>query len=105
MPKPKILSAAFDDILRIADHRIRAIGLRSAQEITDKLLAAIGLLESTPLMGPLHHDPVLQNMGFRKLVCRPYVCIYRMLDDVPTVYGVFHESQDYVQNFTWGINR
>lgn len=105
MPKPMILAAAFDDILRIADYRIKAVGLRSAHEITDKLLATIDLLGTMPLMGPLHHDPVLQSMGFRKLICGSYVCIYRMVDDIPTVYRVFHESKDYVVDFAWEINR
>lgn len=101
MPAPRILAAAYEDILNIADYRMRTVGPQSAQAITDKLLDTIDLLETTPLLGPLHHDPVLQNMGFRKLICGSYVCIYRMLDEVPTVYRVFHESQSYALDFLW----
>ncbi|MDO4437316.1 MAG: type II toxin-antitoxin system RelE/ParE family toxin [Coriobacteriaceae bacterium] len=105
MPKPEILPAAFDDILSIADHRIKTVGPQSARAITDKLLTSISLLETTPLMGPLHQDPVLHDLGFRKLVSGSYICIYRVLDDVPTIYRVFHESRDYTLDFLWEVMR
>ena len=95
MPEPRILSSAVEDISQIADHRLRHVGPNSAEAVTDKLLDTIALLGDAPFLGPLHHDPVLQSMGFRKLVCGQYVCVYRIVDDVPTVYRVFHESQNY----------
>ena len=71
------------------------------EAITNRLLDTIDLLEETPLIGPLHHDPVLQSMGYRKLLCGQYVCIYRIVDGIPIVYRVFHESQNYTADFLW----
>lgn len=101
MPAPKILPAAYEDILNIADYRMREVGPNSAEEITNRLLDTIDLLEEIPLIGPLHHDPALQSMGYRKLLCGQYVCIYRIVDGTPFVYRVFHESQNYTVDFLW----
>ena len=95
MPAPRILASALEDISAIADYHLRQVGPSSAEAVTDKLLDSIALLGATPYLGPLHHDRVLQSMGYRKLVCGRYVCVYRLVDDVPTVYRVFHESRDY----------
>ena len=59
MPALRIPPAAYEDILNIADHRIREVGPNSAEAITNRLLDTIDLLEETPLIGPLHHDPAL----------------------------------------------
>ena len=32
---------------------------------------------------------------------RQYVCIYRIVDGIPIVYRVFHESQNYTADFLW----
>lgn len=99
MPKPVILASAWEDIEDIAEYHLRRVGPQSAAKVTDSLLDTIELLETMPFLGPVHDDPVLQLMGFRKLLCRPYVCIYRIIDNIPTVYDVFHERRDYPSDF------
>lgn len=44
MPAPRILPAAYEDILNIADYRIREVGPNSAEAITNRLLDTIDLL-------------------------------------------------------------
>lgn len=95
MPRPVILSTAWEDIDGIAESHLRTVGPRSAEAITDAILDAIDLLESMPYLGPLHQDPTLQRLGFRKLLVKKYVCVYRLVDGVPTVYDVFHQTWDY----------
>lgn len=93
--EPRILQSAWEDLAEIADYLVRVSGERVAEETTDEILDTIELLASTPLLGSLHHDPVLQRLGYRKLICGRYICVYRMVDDVPVVYRVFHERQNY----------
>lgn len=95
MPAPRILATAWEDISAIADYHIKNVGPQSAERITDTLLNTIELLEAHPYLGPLHSDPVLQMQRYRKLLCGPYVCVYRVIDGVPTVYRIFHGSQNY----------
>lgn len=95
MPKPIILPTAWVDIDAIADRLLQTVGPRSAEATTDAILDAIALLERMPYVGPLHHDALLQRLGFRKLLVKHYVCVYRIIDGTPTVYDVFRQSQDY----------
>ena len=95
MPDPRILASAWEDISAIADYHLAAVGQRSAEAVTEKLLGTVELLGDHPYLGPLHSDPVLQAHGYRKLVCEPYVCVYRIVDGIPTVYRVFHGSRNY----------
>ena len=93
--EPRILQSAWDDLAEIADYLARVSGERVAEETTDAILNTIELLGSAPYLGPLHHDPVLQRLGYRKLVCGKYVCVYRVVDETPVVYRVFHGRQNY----------
>lgn len=96
MPAPRLLSSAWEDLSDIADYQISYAGPDAAEAVTDGVLDTIALLETMPLLGPLHHDPVLQVQGYRKLLCGQYVCVYRVLDGVPTVYRIFYSRRDCV---------
>ena len=93
--EPRILQSAWDDLAEIADYLVRVSGEQTAEETTDAILDTIELLGAIPFLGPLHHDRVLQRLGYRKLVCGKYVCVYRIVDDIPVVYRVFHGRQNY----------
>lgn len=101
MPKAKveILTPALNDIDRIADYHMLAVGPISAEKITDKLLDSIEKLGEYPLMGTEHLDSVLQKKGYRKLVCGEYICVYRLIDDTIYVYRVVHGTTDYPKLF------
>lgn len=98
--EPRILQFAWNDLAGIADYLMRASGERTAEETTDAILDTIELLGATPFLGPLHHDRVLQQHGYRKLVCGKYVCVYRIVGDIPVVYRVFHGRQNYAWRLT-----
>ena len=75
MPKAKveILTPALNDIDRIADYHLLAVGPVSAEKITDKLLDSIEKLVEYPLLGAEHSDPVLQEKAgmWRIHLCLP----------------------------------
>ncbi|MDD4172374.1 MAG: type II toxin-antitoxin system RelE/ParE family toxin [Syntrophomonas sp.] len=97
MPKAKveILTPALNDIDRIADYHLLAVGPISAGIITDKLLDSIEKLGEFPLMGTEHSDAVLQKEGYRKLVCGEYICVYRLIDATVYIYRVVHGATNY----------
>jgi toxin ParE1/3/4 len=66
MPEAKvvILTPALNDIDRIADYHLLAVGPISAEKITDKLLDSIEKLGEYPLLGTEHSDPVLQKKRY-----------------------------------------
>ena len=103
MPKcsVEILTPALKDIEKIADYYLLTVSPQSAEKITDKLLDAINMLEEHPLAGAEHSDHVLQEQGYRKLICSGYVCVYRIIDNIVYIYRVVHGSMDYPRLFKY----
>lgn len=97
--KVEILTSALNDIDRIADYHLLAVGPISAEKITDKLLDSVEKLGEYPLLGAEHSDSVLQRKGYRKLVCGEYICVYRLIDDTIYVYRVVHGTTVYPKLF------
>ena len=92
----ELLNAAWQDIDKIADFHLEKVGVESARRITDKILAGIERLAEFPLMGPLHPDPELSILGYRKLVLtKTYVAVYRMIGDVVYIYRIVNGTTDY----------
>ena len=97
MPKHNMLiqQSAWEDIRQIARYKIKAVGPKSAENFMKKILDTMRLLEETPLLGPLHHDDDLRRLGYRKLFCGEYICIYKVVEDRAVVLRVFHGSESY----------
>lgn len=97
MPKynVRILTPAWQDIERIADIHMSAVGPHSAEIITDKLLDKITLLAEQPLIGPLHTDEFLAMQQYRKLICGNYIIVYKLLDSTVFIYRVVDERTNY----------
>jgi len=101
MPKceVRILSAARNDLDRIADFHLRTVEPHSAERITDRILDTVALLAENPLLGALHPDPLLAKSQYRKLLCDHYVCVYRVIDRTVFVYRIVHGAADYSKLF------
>ncbi|WP_420828430.1 type II toxin-antitoxin system RelE/ParE family toxin [Dehalobacterium formicoaceticum] len=83
----------------MADYHLLAAGSVSAEKITYRLLDSIVKLGEYLLLGTEHSDPVLQEKGYRKLVCGEYICVYRLIDDTIYVYRIVHGTTDYPKLF------
>lgn len=99
MAEVRLTAAAWDDLAHIADYHLRMAGADSARRITDKLLDALELLTAHPLAGPVHPDPVLARYGYRKLVVDSHVAVYRPVDEIIFIYGIFHGARNYPELF------
>lgn len=97
MPKHNMLiqQSAWEDIRQIARYKIKTVDLKSAENFIKKILDTMRLLKKTPLLGPLHHDSDLRRLGYRKLFCGEYICIYKVVEDRAVVLRVFHGSESY----------
>ena len=89
------LSPAFADLDRIADLHNRLVGPKSAERITDKILETIDVLRNHPSAGALHPDPFLGNLGYRKIICGDYVCVYKCIDQTVVIHRIVHGATDY----------
>lgn len=94
--KPVYLPAAEADILGIVQFHIDRVGAASARKIYELLREEICRLCEFPLLGPIHPDPELASLEYRKLVLnRTYVAIYKMIDDAVTIYRVVNGAANY----------
>lgn len=90
------LAAADADILEIVKFHVDRVGATSAKKIYETLCTEISRLREFPLLGPIHPDPELASLGYRKLVLnKTYVAIYKVIDDVVTIYRVVNGAIDY----------
>lgn len=85
----RILPEAYEDLSRL-DASHMAFGGKEPFP-SDIVLDKIELLDSYPLIGPLHPDAYLARRGFRKLIAGRWVVTYRVDDGEPTIYRVFHQ--------------
>lgn len=90
------LLPAQTDILEIVRFHASRVSPASAREVYRLIREQIGRLQDFPLLGPLHPDPELAALGYRKLVLtRTYVAVYRIIDGTVTIYRVVNGKTDY----------
>lgn len=90
------LHSAETDILEIVRFYAEQVGPASAREIYHSIREQIVRLQDFPLLGPIHPDPELAALGYRKLVLtKTYVAVYRVIDDTVTIYRVVNGKTDY----------
>ena len=85
----RFLPEAYEDLAKL-DAAHTAFGGKPPYP-SDAILNKIELLDTFPLMGPIHPDPFLAQRGFRKISADRWVATYRVDDDIPTIYRVFHQ--------------
>lgn len=95
----KYLRAAMRDLEGIAQLYLGLAGADSAGKFIDEILHTVDLLRTFPYSGALHPDMVLAEREFRKVICRDYVCVYKVIDSEKTVYiyRIVNGKTDYPQ--------
>mgnify|MGYP000036100357 CR=1 FL=1 len=95
----KYLRAAMRDLEGIAQLYLGLAGADSAEKFIDEILHTVDLLRTFPYSGALHPDMVLAEREFRKVICRDYVCVYKVIDSEKTVYiyRIVNGKTDYPQ--------
>jgi plasmid stabilization system protein ParE len=97
MPKCRveILRSAWQDLDKISDLYIRMAGKASAQRMISEILETIRKLGDFPYMGAQHPDPELARLEYRKVICRDYVCVHKIVEKTVYVYRVVNGKTDY----------
>ena len=90
------LTPAEQDLEEIVKYHILEVGAKSAREIHFEIRSTIARLQSFPLMGQIHPDPLLATQGYRKLVLtRTYVAVYKVIDGVVYIYRIVNGRTNY----------
>ena len=98
MDKPyslELLTPAQRELEELANVHMELVGPLSASRITDRIYNALEKLETFPDLGVACKDRLLKAAGYRVLICKNYLCYYRLIGFVVYVYHIVDGRADY----------
>ena len=92
--KVELLPAAWQDLDDISNYLI-AKSVQAAARIIDMLLTAMRGLSTMPEAYPYVRDDELRKQGYRNLVRKKYLCIYKTVGDTVFIHHIVHGARNY----------
>lgn len=97
--KVEILPSAWEDLKRIEDYYALQFNVQTAIKVSDHILDVIERLEQFPDSGSLTPDEWLNEQGYRMVICKKYIAIYRVMKDTVFVYHIADTQTEYTKLF------
>ncbi len=97
--KVEILPTAWEDLKRIEDWYAVQFDVDTAIKVSDHILDAVERLEQFPDLGSLTPDAWLNQQGYRMVICRKHVAIYRKIDRTVYIYHIADTQTEYTKLF------
>ncbi len=97
--KVEILPTAWEDLKRIEDWYAVQFGIETALKVSDHILDVIERLEKFPDSGSLTPDQWLNEQGYRMVICKKHVAIYRQVGMIIYIYHIADTQTDYTKLF------
>lgn len=97
--KVEILPTAWEDLKRIEDWYAVQFGVETASKVSDHILDVIERLEKFPDSGSLTPDQWLNEQGYRMVICKKHVAIYRQVGMIVYIYHIADTQTDYTKLF------
>lgn len=95
----QILPTAWEDLKRIEDWYLIQFDAETALKVSNHILDAIERLESFPDSGSATPDEWLNQQGYRMVICKKHVAIYRQIGEVIYVYHIADTQTEYTKLF------
>jgi len=95
----EILPSAWEDLKSIEDYYAIQFDVDTAIKVSDSILDAIERLESFPDSGSMTPDPWLNEQGFRMIICKKHVAIYRKISETIFIYHIADTQTQYNRLF------
>ena len=95
----EILPSAWEDLKSIEDYYVIQFDVDTAIKVSDSILDAIERLESFPDSGSLTPDPWLNEQGYRMIICKKHVAIYRKISETIFIYHIADTQTQYNRLF------
>ena len=102
--KIEILPTAWEDLKQIEDYYALQFDVETAMYVTNNILDTIERLECFPESGSLTPDEWLNQQGYRMVICKKQVAIYRLIRETVYIYHIADTQTDYTKLFFWGKN-
>lgn len=95
----EILPTAWEDYKQIEDYYLMQFDWQTAIKVCDHILNAIERLKNFPDSGSLTPDTWLNEQGYRMVICKKQVAIYRQITDVVYIYHIADTQTEYTRLF------
>ena len=95
----EILPSAWEDLNSIEDYYAIQFDVDTAIKVSDSILDAIERLVSFPDSGSMTPDPWLNNQGYRMIICKKHVAIYRKISETIFIYHIADTQTQYNRLF------
>ena len=95
----EILPSAWEDLKSIEDYYAIQFDVDTAIKVSDSILDAIERLESFPDSGTMTPDPWLNEQGYRMIICKKHVAIYRKISETIFIYHIADTQTQYNRLF------
>ena len=95
----EILPSAWEDLKSIEDYYAIQFDVDIAIKVSDSILDAIERLESFPDSGSMTPDPWLNEQGYRMIIWKKHVAIYRKISETIFIYHIADTQTQYNRLF------
>ena len=97
--KIEILPSAWEDLKQIEDYYRIEFDAKTALKVSNSILDAIERLEDFSVSGSRTPDDWLNEPGYRMVICKKHVAIYRIIDTSVFMYHVADIQTEYTKLF------
>ncbi|MDD3222841.1 MAG: type II toxin-antitoxin system RelE/ParE family toxin [Clostridia bacterium] len=95
----EILPAAWEDLKKIEDYYAIQFDVETAIKVSDHILDTIERLEDFPDSGSLTPDKWLNEKGYRMVICKKHIAIYKVIDQSIFIYHIADTQTEYTKLF------
>lgn len=97
--KVEILPSAWEDLKRIEDCYAIQFDIETAIKVSDHILDTIERLEEFPDSGSKTPDKWLNDKGYRMVICKKHVAIYKVIKQSVFIYHIADTQMEYTKLF------
>ena len=97
--KIEILPSAWEDLKKIEDYYFIQFDVHTAINVSNNILNTIERLEEFPDSGSMTPDAWLNEQGYRMVICKKHVAIYRQIKNSIYIYHIADTRTEYTKLF------
>lgn len=87
------------DLIIVQDYYFIQFDVKTATKVSNSILNTIERLEEFPDSGSLTPDTWLNEQGYRMIISKKHVAIYRRIEDTIYIYHIADTQTEYTKLF------
>lgn len=97
--KVEILPSAWEDLKAIEDYYLIQFDVQTSIKVSNHILDVIERLEEFPDSGSMTPDEWLNQQGYRMVICKKHIVIFKQVNSVIYVYHIADTQREYTKLF------